>query len=59
MLQDSTSFGKVIHDLCEEISRELAKHNHDTLKLAAMDIGSGYHSYMFGIAKWQLKVLNQ
>ena len=47
-----------MYDLCEVIRNDLAEDNHETLKLAAMDIGSGYHFYTFGIARWQLKVLN-
>ena len=59
MLQDSTSFGELMHDLCEVISKDLAKNQHNTSRLAAMDIGCGYHSYMFGIARWQLQVVHQ
>ena len=56
ILQDSTSFGELMYDLCEVISKDLGKDRHNTSKLAAMDIGCGHHSYMFGIARWQLQV---
>lgn len=59
MLQDSMSFGELIYDLCEVINKDMAKNGYNTSNLAAMDIGCGYHSYMFGIARWQLQVGNQ
>jgi len=45
-----------MYDLCEAISKDLQKSGNNTSRLAAMDIGCGYHSYMFGIARWQLQV---
>ena len=45
-----------MYDLCEVISKHMEKYGHNTSQLAAMDIGCGYHSYMFGIARWQLQV---
>lgn len=57
VLQSSTSFGELMYDLCEVISKHMEKrYGHNTSQLAAMDIGCGYHSYMFGIARWQLQV---
>ena len=45
-----------MYNLCEVISKHMEKYGHNTSQLAAMDIGCGYHSYMFGIARWQLQV---
>ena len=52
------SFGELMYDLCELISNNMASSsNHlNTSRLAAMDIGCGYHSYTFDISRWQFKV---
>ena len=60
MLQDPTSFSKLIYDLCEVINTDIKGRigDHNASRLAAMDIGCGYHSYIVGIAMRHLEVLN-
>ena len=48
-----------MYDLCELIRKDLALDRHNPSRLAAMDIGYDYQSYMFGIAKLQRQVHNQ
>ena len=54
MLPDTKSLSEVMCRLCEVIS--MPKSGIDTSKFAAMDIASGYHSYVFEINKYQKKV---
>ena len=53
VLRDTNSFSKLMFDLYEVINRVIKP---DTSRLAAMEIGCGYHSYIFGIAMWNLQV---
>ena len=47
------SFDELMFDVFEFISHDTARlGNDDRVKLAAMDIGCGYHSYTRSIRKW-------
>jgi len=41
--------------ICKEINKQ-QKPEFDASKMSAMDIGCGYHSYMFAIARCQAQV---
>ena len=55
------SLSKFMYDLCGAISDDFKKNKdnqHDTSTLTAVDIASGYHSYLLDIKRWHLKVCN-
>ena len=58
MLQDANSLSEFMCGLCQAISEDMARHHPPiiTSELAALDIASGYHSYVFEIKKHQQKV---
>ena len=43
-------------EICKEIYNEQAHIMDDVSKMGAMDIGCGYHSYLFAIARCQKQV---
>ena len=43
-------------DICNGIYNEQKAEEMGVSKMGAMDIGCGYHSYLFAIARWQKQV---
>ena len=50
------SFAKVMYEICKGIHKEQKDAKINVTKMGAMDIGCGYHSYLFAIARWQKQV---
>jgi len=52
------TLGSAMLTICKEISKKQKLQNprFDASKMTAMDIGCGYHSYMFAIARCQAQV---
>ena len=52
------TLGSVMLTICKEINKQQKLHDppFDASKMTAMDIGCGYHSYMFAIARCQAQV---
>jgi len=42
--------------VCNGIYKKQQKAGLNVSKMGAMDIGCGYHSYLFAIARWQKQV---
>ena len=57
MLQDAISMPDFMYGLCQAISKDIKQNldtpNGGTYELAALDIASGYHSYVFKIKEHQ------
>ena len=60
MLQAADSLSEFMCGLCQAISKDIEKNlntpNGGTYELAALDVASGYHSYVFKIKECQQKV---
>ena len=43
-------------EICKGIHEKQKEEGLNVNKMGAMDIGCGYHSYLFAIARWQKQV---
>ncbi|XP_065916014.1 uncharacterized protein [Dysidea avara] len=58
IFKDNKSFAKVMFEICKGIHEEQEEQGLNVTIMGAMDIGCGYHSYLFAIARWQKQVIS-